>query len=131
MDKEQILTEVKRRIQSKVDDLQHLIDDLRSSNSETKSSMGDKYETAREMLAQEINHLQNQLKVQYDYQNTLSKITSDLCNSVQNGALVQTDKGKFYISVGLGEIQISDQKVFAVSADAPLVKAMWNLEVGQ
>lgn len=130
MNKKDIFEELQCRVLQKIDDLKRLIDDLRSSNSETKSSMGDKYETSREMLAQEINHLQNQLKVQYDFQNTLSKITSDPCNSVQNGALVQTDKGKFYISVGLGEIQNSDQKVFAVSADAPLVKAMWNLEVG-
>src|SRR5690606_16200054 len=87
--------------------------------------------TGREMLAQQINHLQNQLKVQLDFQNSLTKLTLEPSDRVKNGALVQTDKGWFYISIGLGELMYQSTKIFAVSADAPLVKAMWNLKVGE
>lgn len=131
MQKEEILIELKSRIHQKIFDIQTLIVETRESNNETKSSMGDKYETGREMLAQQINHLQNQLKVQLDFQNSLSKLTLEPSDRVKNGALVQTDKGWFYISIGFGELNFHSTKIFAVSADAPLVKAMWNLKVGE
>lgn len=130
MNKEEILNELKSRIHQKITDLENLIAETRESNNETKSSMGDKYETGREMLAQQINHLQNQLKIQLEYQNALSHISSDACDKVKNGTLVQTDKGWFYISIGFGEMNLGSQKIFVVSPEAPLVKTMWNLKMG-
>ena len=50
----QFITE---QIDDKITYLNGLIDDLRASNNDTKSSMGDKYETSREMMQQEITKL--------------------------------------------------------------------------
>ena len=61
MNKARILDEVRIKISEKIKTLEHLIAQTRESNNETKSSMGDKYETGREMLQQEINTLQIQL----------------------------------------------------------------------
>ena len=52
---------IEENIQHKIDYLLGLIEDLRVSNNDTKSSMGDKYETSREMMQQEITRIQNQL----------------------------------------------------------------------
>jgi hypothetical protein len=48
--------------------------------------MGDKYETGREMLQQEINNLQRQLNESLNQQSIIQKISSDPSSKVQNGA---------------------------------------------
>ena len=93
--------------------------------------MGDKYETGREMLQQEINNLQRQLNEVLNQQAILQKITADPSEKVQNGAIVKTDKGLFYISASMGEIRSENQKVMTVSAESPLVKAMFGKKMGE
>lgn len=61
MDKILIINVVKHQLTEKITKLENLISETRASSNDTKSSMGDKYETGREMLQQEINNLQIQL----------------------------------------------------------------------
>lgn len=124
MNKEQILNTIKIKVEEKVHAFENLIAETRASNNDTKSSMGDKYETGREMLQQEINNLQRQLNETLNQQAVLQKITSEPSLKVQNGALVKTDKGLFYVSVSVGEITFNDQKIMTVSVESPLIKAM-------
>ncbi|MCF2218150.1 hypothetical protein H9Q08_02410 [Chryseobacterium sp. PS-8] len=131
MEKSKILEAVKSRIAEKIQKLEKLIEETRASNNDTKSSMGDKYETGREMLQQEINNLQRQLNESLNQQFIIQKITSDPSSKVQNGALVKTDKGLFYISASAGEIIVDQQKIMTVSAESPLVKAMHGLTENQ
>ena len=126
MNKYEILAVLKRKVDEKIAHLQQLIDETRASNNDTKSSMGDKYETGREMLQQEINNLQSQLKVVVDQKNELEKLTNEPRTKVEKGALVQTTNGWFYISVSYGEILLDGKKIFAISPESPLAKAMWN-----
>lgn len=127
MEKSKILEAVKSRIAEKIQKLEKLIEETRASNNDTKSSMGDKYETGREMLQQEINNLQRQLNESLNQQSIIQKISSDPLSKVQNGALVKTDKGLFYISASAGEIMVDQQKIMTVSAESPLAKAMYGL----
>ncbi|MCS3531926.1 GreA/GreB family elongation factor [Chryseobacterium sp. JUb7] len=131
MDKEKILSIVKNKISEKIQNLETLIAETRASSNDTKSSMGDKYETGREMLQQEINNLQRQLNEVLNQQNVLQKITADPSLKIQNGTLVKTDKGLFYIAAPIGEIVIDQQKIMTVSVESPLVKAMLGLNKGQ
>lgn len=124
MNKEQILNTIKIKVEEKVQTFENLIAETRASNNDTKSSMGDKYETGREMLQQEINNLQRQLNETLNQQAVLQKITSEPSLKIQNGALVKTDKGLFYVSVSVGEIIFDQQKIMTVSAESPLIKAM-------
>lgn len=131
MEKSKILEAVKSRIAEKIQKLEKLIEETRASNNDTKSSMGDKYETGREMLQQEINNLQRQLNESLNQQSIVQKISSDPSSKVQNGALVKTDKGLFYISASAGEIIVDQQKIMTVSAESPLAKAMYGLTENQ
>ncbi|WP_185205070.1 hypothetical protein [Chryseobacterium sp. C3] len=131
MEKSKILEAVKSRIAEKIQKLEKLIEETRASNNDTKSSMGDKYETGREMLQQEINNLQKQLNESLNQQSIIQKISSDPSSKVQNGALVKTDKGLFYISASAGEIMVDQQKIMTVSAESPLAKAMYGLTENQ
>lgn len=90
---------------------------------DSKSSMGDKYETSREMSQQEINRLEQQLAnngQQLFQLKSLSLSTST--KSVGLGSLVKTNIGNFFISIGLGEIVVEQHPVFLISAVSPLGK---------
>ena len=131
MDKSRLLDTVKNKLLDKIRKFEKLIEDTRTSNNDTKSSMGDKYETGREMLQQEINNLQRQLNEALNQKTLLQKMSTETFGKVQNGALVETDKGLFYIAVSVGEIIFHNQKVMTVSGESPLAKAMAGLIAGQ
>lgn len=131
MNKQEIINIIKAKAADKIQYFENLIAETRASNNDTKSSMGDKYETGREMLQQEINNLQRQLNEVLNQQAVLQKITSDPSEKVQSGALVKTDKGLFYVAVSMGEIIFENQKIMTVSAESPLVKIMYNKKAGE
>ncbi|MDV7697128.1 GreA/GreB family elongation factor [Chryseobacterium soli] len=130
MNKEKIIEIIRTKITDKIQTFEKLIAETRASNNETKSSMGDKYETSREMVQQEINNLQRQLNETVNQQALIQKITSEPSPKVQNGALVKTDRGLFYVAASVGEISIDQQKIMTVSAESPLIKAMFGKKKG-
>lgn len=131
MDKSKLLDAVKNKLVEKVQKFEKLIEDTRASNNDTKSSMGDKYETGREMLQQEINNLQRQLNEALNQQAFLQKVNAESSAKVQNGALVETESGLFYIAASVGEVICDNRKVMTVSPESPLAKAMTGLITGQ
>lgn len=124
MNKQELLDIIKTKITTKIRNFENLIAETRASSNDTKSSMGDKYETGREMLQQEINNLQRQLNESLSQLAVIHKISTEPSDKVQTGALVKTDKGLFYITASVGEIISDNQKIMTVSAESPLVKAM-------
>lgn len=126
MNKTEIVNILKDKISQKIQVFENLIAETRASSNDTKSSMGDKYETGREMLQQEINNVQRQLNETLNQQSFLQKLSIESCSKVQNGALVKTDKGLFYISASLGEIVFEDKKIMTISSESPLTKAMFG-----
>lgn len=130
MNKEKITEIIRTKIADKIQTFEKLIAETRASNNETKSSMGDKYETSREMVQQEINNLQRQLNETVNQQALIQKINSEPSPKVQNGALVKTDRGLFYVAASVGEINMDQQKIMTVSAESPLVKAMFGKQKG-
>jgi transcription elongation GreA/GreB family factor len=101
-----------------------------SSNSETKSSAGDKYETGREMANAERDRNAAHLQQAQQLQAELARINPELpCDTVRPGALVSTSMGRFYISISAG--QLVGQDVFAVSAAAPVAVALKGLRAGE
>lgn len=122
--KEELVNIIKSKIDDRIKNLENLIAETRASNNDTKSSMGDKYETGREMLQQEINNLQVQLNEVLKQQSILQKLQIKNSEKAEIGALVETEKGLFFISISAGEIMFENQKVMSVSADSPLAKSM-------
>ncbi|MDQ0067399.1 hypothetical protein [Chryseobacterium lathyri] len=131
MNKQELLDLIKTKIADKIQSFENLIVETRASSNDTKSSMGDKYETGREMLQQEINNLQRQLNESLNQQSVIRKISAEPSDKVQVGALVRTDKGLFYVTVSVGEIISGDQKIMTVSAESPLVKAILGKRSGE
>jgi len=131
LNKQAIYNTCLHTILEKEDTLKKLIAATRESNNDTKSSMGDKYETSREMLQQEINMLEKQLaEVNNQYQ-VLKKMKIAESESVNLGAIVELELGTFFISVGMGEIKVDNKSVMNISIHSPLAKAMLGKKQGQ
>lgn len=131
MNKSEILHLIKDKLSAKVLNLERLIAETRASNNETKSSMGDKFETSREMVQQEINTLQIQLNENLQALNSLKKINTNLHQTIGLGSLLETDKGFFYIAVSLGEINFNESKIFVISTESPLGKILLGRKKGE
>ncbi|WP_313580402.1 V-type ATP synthase subunit D [Chishuiella sp.] len=128
--KEKLYQFIHELLNDKIDYLQKLINDLRSSNNDTKSSMGDKYETSREMIQQEIMHIQKQLNEVIIQKEQFLKIKYIESDSVIIGSYVKTSMGNFYIVCSLGEIDFHDEKIFVISSQTPLAKTILGKKKG-
>ena len=104
-----------------------------SSNSETKSSAGDKYETGRAMAQQERDRHAQQLHEAQQLLATLQKLNPALpAATVRPGALVATSLGVFYLSIGAGQLATAQGQPFlAVSAAAPVAAALAGRRAGE
>ncbi|UJF30271.1 hypothetical protein L0B70_02415 [Kaistella sp. 97-N-M2] len=130
MNKSQLITIIQNKLAEKIDNLERLISETRASNNETKSSMGDKYETTREMVQQEINNLQIQLNENIKARTSLQFINTNLHQKVGLGSLVETEKGFFFIAVSLGEVTLDEKKIFVISMESPLGKVLSGKKKG-
>ena len=135
MNKTELIKLINQKLSEKIQTFEKLIAETRASNNDTKSSMGDKYETGREMLQQEINNLQVQLNEVLKQQDFLKTSFDKLrmtkkFDKAEKGAIVKTEKGLFFISVSLGEVTFENQKIICISPESPLAKAMNGKQKG-
>ena len=131
MNKTEILQIIQDKLSEKIGTLERMIAETRASNNETKSSMGDKYETSREMVQQEINNIQLQLNENLRAKNSLKLITTNPHQTIGVGSLVEIDKVLFYIAVSLGEIIFNEKKIFVISTESPLGNVLLGHKTGE
>lgn len=92
-----------------------------TANEDTKSSAGDKYETTRAMMQIEIENNTKRLMEVRELKKILTQIIfQNNYQFVVVGSLVMTNQGKFFISIGLGQIFLEDDKYFVVSINSPI-----------
>ncbi len=119
-------------VQQKIEAIQKNLQELSdSAGNETKRTAGDKHETALAMLQIEQENNSRQLKELLLQKAVLEKLDPHLhTEMIVRGSLVHTNKGLFFISLGLGKLKVNEQTVFAVSPDAPLGKLMSMKKTG-
>jgi transcription elongation GreA/GreB family factor len=120
--KEKLYQRCLQYVEECINTAQRAIDDAKeSANDDTKSSAGDKYETGREMMQQEIDRNRKQLEEAKKLKLVLDMIDPlKKCDSVMNGSLVTTNLGKFFIAVSCGQQEIEGMNYFAISALSPI-----------
>ena len=103
-----------------------------AASEESKTSMGDKYETSKALLHIEKDKAAGQLSeaIKLDrVLNEIQTITSDN-EQVDLGNLVLTTNGNFYISISLGKFTILNTEYFAISLVSPVGQLLYGLKVG-
>ena len=124
--KEEVHSHCCQLVDERIKLTQKLIEEAQNAaNQDTKSSMGDKYETSREMMALEMRKAGEQMQETSKLKRVLGELNSNLNNKqIVLGSLISTSIGDFYLSVSLGKINVQDKIVFALSAVSPLGKVL-------
>jgi hypothetical protein len=100
-------------------------------SNETKSTAGDKHETALAMLQIEQANTREQLNALLAQKDVLLKIDPSLTvAAVVNGCLLKTNKDYFFISVALGKAVVDGVNVIALSVQSPLGAKFMGLKAG-
>jgi hypothetical protein len=104
---------------------------IESRDNDTKSSAGDKHETARAMVQIEIDKSEDQLKKTIDLQSELLSLNLDKeYKKIEKGCLVVTNTETFFISIGLGKILFNDSIYYAISLASPIGALLKDKVVG-
>ncbi len=102
-----------------------------ASNDDTKSSAGDKFETTREMMQQDI--LRNK-KLLADATQQLALLKSleatPPSEVVKSGSLVVTSQGSFYLTISAGQLAVNGKTTFGISAASPVGQLMLGKRAG-
>ena len=116
----------------KISLLQKDLSDLKESGAnETKSTAGDKHETALAMLQIEQANKRAQLEKAIAQKTVVEKMNPTIVATViVNGSLVKTDKGYLFLSVALGKAVVEGITFIALSPQSPLGKELMGLKAG-
>lgn len=97
---------------------------------ETKSSAGDKYETSREMLQQDINRYHGQLlQIKKDW-SILHKLETRVRQYAEVGSIVVTGQATYFIAVSLGMQKLNNRTFVVVSPLSPIGKLLIGAKEG-
>ncbi len=109
-------------LNERIDSFQFTLDELSISvMNETKSTAGDKHETALSMLQLEQSRIAEHLYEAIDNKTIFMQIDLDeLSDMIRSGSLVQTNKGYFFISIALPKVTVDGIAVIAISPQSPL-----------
>lgn len=100
---------------------QQLHELVEGAKNDSKSTAGDKHETARAMMQIEQEKLSNQLSLLRTQEQTIQRIDPEAkSETVVNGSLVKTNRGWIYVSIPLGKIKVGGEDVMCLSAQSPL-----------
>lgn len=133
MDKGRIVAEIDVLLKNKMTELERVIHEVQqSANQESKSSMGDKYETGRAMAQNEVFMLQTQLaSLRQDFETIYTIDFSISIDKVIQGSLVETSTGWFLLSIGLGKITVEGKNLFCISINSPLGQVLKGKAVSE
>ncbi len=119
-------------VNDKIGLLQKDLADLKESGTnETKSTAGDKHETALAMLQIEQANKRAQLEKVVAQKTVIEKINPTIVAPVVViGSLVKTDKGYLFLSVALGKMVVEGITFTALSPQSPLGSRLMGLKAG-
>lgn len=122
MNKQSIVKEIKNLLHERIDVAQKAIQNAQAAaNEETKSSVGDKYETGRAMSQLDIEMYSRQLEQATTELAIVEKIDAEIIHStIGLGALVTTSMGNFFMAVGVGKIMADGVPVMVISSKSPI-----------
>jgi transcription elongation GreA/GreB family factor len=123
-----------KKHQTVIDDFQQNIKDLLASEGNINEEEFDlsQQEYNAEAL-QQVNRIADQLKFANDEMVTLYNMMptiGTIHNSVQLGSTVVTDKDIFFVSASIERFEVDGLKVFGLSTESPLFKAMEGMKKG-
>tara|TARA_B100001094_G_C18176452_1_gene798159 strand:+ start:2195 stop:2650 length:456 start_codon:yes stop_codon:yes gene_type:complete len=126
INKKFIYDDLVQNLKEKLNSVQFLISSaIESRDLDVKSSAGDKHETSRAKIQSDIDNYSKQELNIIEKLKVLGAIDINKKNNkVENGALVETNVGFFFIAIGLGRWKVNNEQIFVISLASPIGKFM-------
>lgn len=119
-------------LENKLQLCQNSIEDLKEGiSNETKSSAGDKFETAREMMQQEYEKMQLQIQRLLANRDFLKGLQNQKCEQVQAGSLVKCSNIYLLFIGAFGNIYFEDTKIHTAAINSPIGLQLKGLRIGE
>ena len=130
--KQKVYNHYQQVLKDKISALQAVLNDLKESGAnETKSTAGDKHETALAMLQIEQANKRAQMDELLAQKAVMNKIDPTIqAAQVVIGSLVKTTGQYFLVSAALGKALVDGKNIIALSAQSPLGKILLGLKKG-
>lgn len=131
--KQRLYYECVNYVESKLEQISKAVDELQeSANRETRSSMGDKYETGRASIHLEMEKYSQQLNEFAGLRKILFQINADkIYDSVNPGCVVYTNIANYFIAINAGEFEIDGNRFSTISLASPLGKELHKRKAGE
>ncbi len=102
-----------------------------AATDDTKSSAGDKFETTREMMQQEIDRHRRLLADAQRMEQVLASVDPRARPGVaQLGSLLETDRGTFFLAISVGRVDVDGKPYWVVSTAAPVGRQLLGKAAG-
>jgi len=126
---------VLQAIQTKWNELSEAWELVKSTNQEEgKSSAGDKHETSAALVHLEMEKIAAQLQVARHQRSEVEynrPERTQAAETVQNGSLVHTSIGWYYMITSLGKISVDGQELMVISQASPIAQAMIGKRINE
>lgn len=119
-------------INVKMQEAKSMLDDALSAvANDSKSTAGDKHETSRAMAQIEQENAAKKLaQLKTEKQRIQALEVNEDFNRVEVGAVVETNVMTFYLSLGLGRLEIDSKIIYAIAPGSPIGQAMIGKKIG-
>jgi transcription elongation GreA/GreB family factor len=119
-------------IEDKLNTINSVFDSAQASaNNETKSTAGDKHDTARAMAHLESEKNAKQLVEINKLKRVLPYLKEHIISEQASlGSLVITSAGNYYLSISLGKVKLHSKEYFLISAVTPIGKLLIGTSIG-
>ena len=102
-----------------------------AANSDTKSSAGDKFETGRESMQQEIDlNLTRMSELNKQKQALELIIPAQKSSVVLPGSVVHTNNGNYYIAISAKQLKVDNISYYAISIASPIGEKLSGRKAG-
>ena len=115
------------RISNSEEALQRVIE---SRDNESKSSVGDKYETGRSIMQSEQSRIEAQIEAAQNTLRELKSIPSTVSEKSPLGKVVTTDKAMYFVSSGVGKVNLKNAVYYCISPKSPIALILQGKETG-
>lgn len=128
--KEELISHLKELLEAKLAASQNNFTEIQESLlNDSKSSAGDKHETARAMAQIELEQAGKQLNEIEKLIQNFKQLNFDSSEQIKLGSLLETENAYFFLSIALGKIEIFSKPVYCIGIQAPITQAILGKKV--
>ena len=129
--RQKVIDACSSHLDARILDLRTQLNELLSgAENDSKSSAGDKHETARAMMQREHEGLSRQLEGFLKEKNELAQLQHSHNSTISAGSLIRTNHGIIFLAISIGKVTVDSTDIMTLSVRSPLGNKLLGLSNG-